>query len=162
MNETLQPVDTILQLVRQVAEPSTLFSLKISWFKKKKIKKSIYTYMITFLSSCSSCHQPSAIFLVLHFQLKKKSKTLMANAMSTAEDRRLKGSIASWFTTLRAMGTTNWHLTTSKVANYHWKPRQKRQGQIKISQKILVILGRLFNIGLWIDKLCHINWCSAV
>ena len=86
----------------------------------------------------------------------------MANAMSTAEDRRLKGSIASWFTTLRAMGTTNWHLTTSKVANYHWKPRQKRQGQIKISQKILVIVGRLFNIGLWIDKICHINWCSAV
>jgi len=36
MNETLQPVDTILQLVRQVAEPSTLFSLKISWFKKKR------------------------------------------------------------------------------------------------------------------------------
>lgn len=110
---------------------------------------------------CHHFQQPSSTFinfLVLHFQ----EKRLMANAMSTAEDRRLKGSIASWFTTLRAMGTTNWHLTTSKVANYHWKPRQKKTRSNQISQKILVILGRLFNIGLWIDKLCHFNWCSAV
>ena len=42
---------------------------------------------------------------------------------------------------------------------------QGRKDKVKYSnqnQKNLVILGRLFNIGLSIDKLCHINWCSAV
>ena len=47
MNETLQPMDTILQLVRQVAEPSTLFSLKICWFKKKT-----YIYDHVFVIMC--------------------------------------------------------------------------------------------------------------